>query len=95
MERKEVTAQEALEVLQKGNRIDRVGDFENGILRLIDYSAVRKFKSIYRAIRRGHVSLYGEVYPHRPFKNHSPIKNKSNRIMRGYHAQCTGKATIW
>lgn len=44
-------------------------DFENGILHLKDYSGVKKFKSIRRAIRRGHVSIYGEVYPKRPFNN--------------------------
>ena len=44
-------------------------DFKNGILHLRDYSGVAKFKSIRRAIRRGHVSIFGEVYPKRPFKN--------------------------
>lgn len=31
--------------------------------------AVRKFRSIRRAIRRGHVSSLGEIYPKRPFNN--------------------------
>lgn len=39
------------------------------ILHLRDYSGVRKFKSIRRAIRKGYVSLFGEIYPKRPFKN--------------------------
>ena len=54
-----------------------IEDFEKGILHLRDYSGVRKFKSIRRAIRRGHVSIFGEVYPKRPFKN---IKSKRGTI---------------
>lgn len=54
-----------------------IEDFEKGILHLRDYSGVRKFKSIRRAIRRGHVSIFGEVYPKRPFKN---IKSKRGNI---------------
>ena len=46
-----------------------------GSLRLFD--AVRKFKSVKRAIRRGHVSPIGEVYPNRPFNNRKPTKGRS------------------
>lgn len=46
-----------------------IEDFEKGILHLRDYSGVKKFRSIRRAIRRGHVSIYGDVYPKRPFNN--------------------------
>ena len=75
-------------------------DFEKGILHLRDYSGVRKFKSIRRAIRRGHVSIYGEVYPHRPFKNISTVHNrgghrvtvKTNTYMKKrYYEQLTHK----
>ena len=54
-----------------------IEDFKKGILHLRDYSGVRKFKSIRRAIRRGHVSIFGEVYPKRPFTN---IKSKKGNI---------------
>ena len=54
-----------------------IKDFEKSILHLRDYSGVRKFKSIRRVIRRGHVSIFGEVYPKRPFKN---IKSKKGNI---------------
>ena len=43
------------------------------ILHLRDYSGVKKFKSIRKAIRKGYVSVFGDVYPKRPFKN---IKSK-------------------
>ena len=46
-----------------------------GSLRLFD--AVRKFKSVKRAIRRGHVTPIGEVYPNRPFNNRKPTKGRS------------------
>lgn len=52
------------------NHIARTQAFKNaGILSLRVFDGVKLFKSIRRAIRRGHVSLYGDVYPNRPFSN--------------------------
>ena len=45
-----------------------------GSLRL--FGAVRKFKSVKRAMRRGHVSPIGEVYPKRPFSNKKHTKGR-------------------
>ena len=56
------------------NRTTLIENFEKGVLHLIDFSGVKKFKSIRRAIRGGHVSIFGEVYPKRPFKNTSRPK---------------------
>lgn len=39
------------------------------MLHLAIYSAVGKYKSIRRAIRRGHVVSWGEEVPKRPFNN--------------------------
>lgn len=64
----------------ENNKVDVVGDFyERNILHLINYEAVGKFKSIRRAIRRGHVSLEGIIFPKRPFKN------KANTCKRKKH----------
>lgn len=42
-----------------------------------DYSAVSKFKSVRRAIRRGHVDLFtGIIYPKRPFSNKKCTKGR-------------------
>lgn len=41
------------------------------------FEAVRKFKSVRRAIRRGHVSPIGEPYPNRPFNNRKPSTGRS------------------
>ena len=62
---------------------------KNGTLCLTDFSGVKKFKSIRRAIRRGHVSIYGQIYPKRPFKN-----TKNNRYKRIIYGQLKHKATI-
>lgn len=52
------------------NRADIAGDFYGkGILHPRTYEAVSKFKSVRRAIRRGHVSLDGIIFPKRPFNN--------------------------
>lgn len=64
------------------NKFDYVEDLENGILHLVTYEAVSKFKSIRRAIRRGHVALNGMIIPKRPFKN------KANTCKRkGHHSR--------
>ena len=64
-------------------RVDIVGDFYGkGILHLRTYEAVSKFKSIRRAIRRGHVSLDGIIFPKRPFNNKA---NTSRR--KGHHSR--------
>ena len=61
------------------NRVDIVGDFyERGILHLRTYEAVSRFKSVRRAIRRGHISLDGVIYPKRPFNNAKHKKDSLN-----------------
>ena len=61
------------------NRVDIVGDFyERGILHLRTYEAVSRFKSVRRAIRRGHISLDGVIYPKRPFNNAKHNKGSLN-----------------
>jgi hypothetical protein len=60
-------------------------------LNLQVYSAVGKFKSIRRAIRRGHVAYYGIEYPKRPFNNrkNKPLENIKKTI---YHGIKTARA---
>ena len=61
------------------NRVDTIGDFyEKNILHLRMYEAVGKFKSVRRAIKRGHVSLDGIIFPKRPFNNAEHSKNSLN-----------------
>ena len=64
------------------NKVDE--DFKNGIIHLHTFEAVGKFRSVRRAIRRGLVSPYGEIYPKRPFNNRvntSKRKGHSSREM--------------
>ena len=42
---------------------------ENTVLNLVHYYAVSRHKSIRRAIKRGHVSPNGTLYPNRQFNN--------------------------
>lgn len=65
--------------------------FEHGILYLRDYSGVKKFKSIRRAIRRGHVSIYGDVYPKRPFNNKKRGPGSITYTKRRLYEQFTHK----
>lgn len=63
----------------KDNRVDIAKDFyENNILHLRTYEAVKRFKSVRRAIKRGHISLDGIIYPKRPFNNAKHKKGSLN-----------------
>ena len=61
------------------NRIDIVKDFyENNILHLRTHEGAKRFKSVRRAIRRGHISIDGVIYPNRPFNNAKHKKGSLN-----------------
>ena len=77
IERPLMSEEEFKDYMEK-NRVDIVGDFYGkGILHLRTYEAVSKFKSVRRAIRRGHVSLDGIIFP-----------NKANTCKRkGHHSR--------
>lgn len=64
----------------------------NFIPRWANYSATSKFKSVRRAIRRGHVDLFlGVVYPSRPFNNRKPTNGRShNKVKREIYGQLAG-----
>ena len=63
----------------KDNRVDVVKDFyEDNILHLRTHEAVKRFKSVRRAIKRGHISLDGVIYPKRPFNNAKHKKGSLN-----------------
>lgn len=86
VERPLMSEEEFKDYMEK-NRVDVVGDFyERNILHLRTFGAVSKFKSVRRAIKRGHVSLDGFVFPKRPFNNRSrkkgarPLEIEKERI---------------
>lgn len=70
--------QEKIHSVAEANREKLVKDFGDGIIHLKDYNGIRKFSSIRRAIRRGHVSLFGDIYPRRPFNNRK--RNKKGDV---------------
>lgn len=61
------------------DKVEKVLDTDTNTLHLLDYSQVKKFKSIRRAIRRGHVTPIGTLIPKRPFNNTSP-RNKRGKL---------------
>ena len=78
VERPLMSEEEFKDYMEK-NRVDIVGDFyERGILHLKNFEAVSRFKSVRRAIRRGHISLDGVIYPKRPFNNAKHKKGSLN-----------------
>ena len=66
---------------------------EEGTLSLRTFEGVSRFRSIRRAIRRGHVSLYGDVYPRRPFSNRKRKKGTATYDRRIVHGQLRTQTT--
>lgn len=78
---------ETMETIQPINEVQVKREpiiYEGEPIHLLTYEVVRRFKSIRRAIRRGHVSPYGTIYPNRPFGN---TNTKMNRIKRQIYEQ--------
>lgn len=74
--------------------IARVNAFkDNGTLSLRTFESIKKYRSIRRAIRRGHVSLYGDIYPNRPFSNRKRKKGTETYNRRLVHGQLRAQAT--
>lgn len=54
-------------------------EFEKHLLNsihLTTFEGVRKYKSVKRAIKRGHVTRYGILIPARPFNNRKPTRGR-------------------
>lgn len=66
-------------------------DFEKYLLNsihLLSFEGVRKYKSVKRAIKRGHVTRYGFLIPTRPFNNRKPTRGrKLNEEKKRVYAQ--------
>lgn len=71
----------------EANRKKVYEDFNKGTLYLRSYVGVSKYKSIRRAIRRGHVSIWGDLYPRRPYNNRK--SNPQRKKLREIYGQIT------
>lgn len=79
--------EERIHEVAEANRQKLIDDFDNGVLHLRNYAGVSKFKSIRRAIKRGHVSMFGDIYPRRPYNNRKSHKNSVNAYKRKIYEQ--------
>lgn len=59
-------------------------EVNKGTLFLRNYYCVNKFKSVRRAIKRGNMSVFGDIYPRRPFNNR---KTKDSELKRKIYGQ--------
>jgi hypothetical protein len=79
--------EDKLQDVIEANRRKVVEDFEKGVLFLRSYTAVSKFKSVRRAIKRGRVSMWGDIYPRRPYNNRK--LNPQRKKLREIYGQIT------
>lgn len=62
--------------IAENNKAKMIEAFDNqGTLFLQQFNGVGKHKSIRRAIKRGHVSIFGDLFPKKPFNNRKRNKN--------------------
>lgn len=67
------------------NHLQKQGINPYGPHKLFAFDGVKKHKSIWRAMRRGHTSVNGEEFPNRPFNNR---KNKKiNEIKKNVYGE--------
>lgn len=80
------------EALEIAKDINNNFNSENVIPKWESYSAVSKFRSIRRSIRRGHVDLmFGIIYPNRPFNNRkSTIGRYHNKLKQRIYGKIRG-----
>lgn len=71
------------------SRISKAFEEEYTIPIWNNYSSISRFKSVRRAIRRGHVDLFsGMEYPNRPFNNRRPtIGRHHNQLKKRIYEQ--------
>ena len=63
------------------------GEFKKYLQRVLSYNrispeAIGKYKSIERALRRGHLTQYGRIVPKRPFNNRANTSKKKKAHSR-------------
>lgn len=72
---------------------------ENGMLSFRTFIAVGRFRHVRRAIRRGHVSIYGDIYPTRPFNNRKrgpgTITYERRKVYEQYRNSAASDAGIY
>lgn len=100
-EKKEITKEEFQNALEEGKRkvMHRIlSEFteKNALPMWPNYSAVSKFKSVRRAIRRGRVDLFtGIIYPTRPFNNRKHTSGrKINTLKQQIHGELKADRAI-
>lgn len=74
------------------------GEFRKYLQRVSGYNrispeAIGKYKSIERALRRGHLTRYGRIVPKRPFNNRSDtskrkgVDSRNNEVKKTLYGQ--------
>ena len=86
--------EEKLQQAVEANNKRLAKEFAEGTLFLRNFAGVGKFKSIRRAIRRGRVSLWGDVYPNKPYNNRKSHKKSINSEKRRLYEQLITKGNI-
>lgn len=72
-----------IESITLDKQINKEFSKDNLLPKWPSYSAVSKFRSVRRAIRRGHINLvFGIVYPDRPFNNRKPTIGRSHNQLK-------------
>lgn len=65
-------------------------EYMNNSMNIRNFACVSRFKSVLRAVRRGHLTQYGTVIPDRPFNNRKATKGrKMNELKKSIYYELT------
>ena len=56
-------------------------------IKLYYFNGVNKYKSIFRAIKRGHATINGILIPRRPFNNRANTSDRTNAYSRSFNEE--------
>jgi len=72
--------------------VDELKEHLANNLNLKDFRCVSIFKSVGRALRRGHITPYGTLIPHRPFNNRKATAGREmNESKKRIYAELVDK----
>ena len=80
--------------MAEANKKKLIDDFYQGVIYFRNFMGVSLFKSVRRAVKRGHMSIFGDVFPKRPFNNRKRDRGDTYNKRRIYEQLTNKKSKI-
>lgn len=68
-------------------------NYMSNSINIRSFECVSRFKSVLRAVRRGHITQYGTIIPKRPFNNRKSTQGrKMNELKKAIYYELTKRS---